>query len=261
MIFFGSDFDGTLRRGGVVAPQDLEAIRRFRSQGHRFGVVTGRTYDVIVDLLDQLDIPYDILICNNGATAFTPQGDQLFLHLMPIEGARQVADYFHTLDLVAYGISDGVHVSTGPYKGHSILYTDALRETVDESELLAAGRACGFFSVYHSHEDMLAAAQYLKEHFSQYLEVRISSLRSIDTTPLGVSKTTGILEVRDLLGCDAIYTIGDAVNDMSMIADFGGFAVETGEDQVKAVASQVVPSVGAALDLLLEREAAKAGCP
>ena len=256
MIFFGSDFDGTLRRNGVVSQEDRQAIREFRRRGHKFGVVTGRTYDVIIDLLDTLELPYDILICNNGAAAFGPDGRQLFVHYMPIEGARQVAEYFHGLDLIAYGISDGLHISTGPYKGHSILYTDVDRETIDESELLDAGKANGFFSVYHSHEDMLSAADHLKRHFSDFMEVHISGLRSIDTTPKGVSKTTGIMEVKDLLGCDEIFTIGDAVNDMTMIADFGGFAVENAEDQVKAVASRVVPSVAAALEFLLNRDAA-----
>ncbi len=257
MIFFGSDFDGTLRRDGAVTREDKDAIARFRRRGHRFGVVTGRTYDVIIDLLDQYGLPYDILICNNGAAAFTPDGRQLFAHQMPVEGAREVAAYFHGVDLIAYGLSDGRSISTGPYKGHSVLYEDCARDTLDESALLDAGRVCGFFSVYRSHQDMLEAAQHLTSHFSGFMEVHISSLRSIDTTPKGISKSTGILECRDLLGCDEIFTIGDAVNDLSMIKDFGGFAVENAQEQVKAAASRVVPSVGAAAEWLLARAPAR----
>ena len=43
MYIVGSDFDGTLNRGGV-SEQDRDAIHRFRQAGNRFGLVTGRDY-------------------------------------------------------------------------------------------------------------------------------------------------------------------------------------------------------------------------
>ena len=44
MKVLATDFDGTLFRDRTITPADLNAIRRFRRAGNRFGIVTGRHF-------------------------------------------------------------------------------------------------------------------------------------------------------------------------------------------------------------------------
>ena len=61
------DFDGTLFRDGVVSEADLEAIADWRRSGNAFGIVTGRGRNTLLRDVKRFSIPYDFLICNNGA--------------------------------------------------------------------------------------------------------------------------------------------------------------------------------------------------
>ncbi|MGL5722523.1 MAG: HAD family hydrolase, partial [Brevinema sp.] len=57
-----SDIDGTLIKEGSISPENLEAIKRFRAEGHLFMFCTGRIpYEVHI-LLDA----YPCLECDGG---------------------------------------------------------------------------------------------------------------------------------------------------------------------------------------------------
>ena len=43
-----SDYDGTLLRGGKIDAETKEGIARWRAAGHKFGVVSGRDYGMLV---------------------------------------------------------------------------------------------------------------------------------------------------------------------------------------------------------------------
>lgn len=47
MKLLASDWDGTLRRNLKVDACDLDAIKLFREQQHRFGIVTGRSVGML----------------------------------------------------------------------------------------------------------------------------------------------------------------------------------------------------------------------
>ena len=45
-IYLASDYDGTFKQGSI-RDEDKETIRRFRSRGGRFGLVTGRSLSTV----------------------------------------------------------------------------------------------------------------------------------------------------------------------------------------------------------------------
>ena len=47
MKLLASDYDGTLRRP-YVKQSDIKAIKRFRAAGNVFGIITGRTLEMIL---------------------------------------------------------------------------------------------------------------------------------------------------------------------------------------------------------------------
>ena len=69
MKFIASDFDETiyLVNNEITTKENITAIRDFISKGNSFCIISGRNYTDIKVLLNELDIPYTYLICEDGA--------------------------------------------------------------------------------------------------------------------------------------------------------------------------------------------------
>ena len=61
-----SDYDGTLLRGGKIDAETKEGIARWRAAGHKFGVISGRDYGMLVPQLEEYGVEFDYTVCNNG---------------------------------------------------------------------------------------------------------------------------------------------------------------------------------------------------
>ena len=66
MKIIATDFDGTLNQNGI-GREKREAIAAWRKAGNLFGIVTGRGFRSIYEVIKDTGIGYDFLICNNGA--------------------------------------------------------------------------------------------------------------------------------------------------------------------------------------------------
>ena len=72
MKILASDFDNTIffLDYPEINKKNIEAIRNFISQGNIFCIVTGRNYSDLKVLLNENNIPYSYLICEDGAKIF-----------------------------------------------------------------------------------------------------------------------------------------------------------------------------------------------
>ena len=72
MKILASDFDNTIffLDYPEINKKNIEAIRDFISQGNIFCIVTGRNYSDLKVLLNENNIPYSYLICEDGAKIF-----------------------------------------------------------------------------------------------------------------------------------------------------------------------------------------------
>ena len=68
-IYLASDYDGTFKQG-TIRDEDKEAIRRFRSCGGRFGLVTGRALSMLEQEFVRYDMQMDFIIACTGAAVF-----------------------------------------------------------------------------------------------------------------------------------------------------------------------------------------------
>ncbi len=66
-----SDYDGTLAKDGVVAPETLEALDRLRHSGRRLVLVTGRELPDLESVFPRIDI-FDCVVAENGAVLYWP---------------------------------------------------------------------------------------------------------------------------------------------------------------------------------------------
>jgi HAD superfamily hydrolase (TIGR01484 family) len=70
-VALATDYDGTLAEDGVVAPQTLEALERFKKAGNRLILVTGRELPDLRCAFDRLDL-FDAVVAENGAVLLLP---------------------------------------------------------------------------------------------------------------------------------------------------------------------------------------------
>ena len=73
MKILASDFDNTIYYldDKEKNKKNVAAIKKFISQGNIFCIITGRNYSDLKILLNENDIPYSYLICEDGAKIFT----------------------------------------------------------------------------------------------------------------------------------------------------------------------------------------------
>ena len=91
-MLIGTDFDGTLNRGGI-SQDDRNAIAKWRKDGNLFGVVTGRDISSIEHEMRKLEMEYDFLVSNNGGEAYSGSGERLFSHTVDKSHLRKLVKY------------------------------------------------------------------------------------------------------------------------------------------------------------------------
>ena len=239
-----SDYDGTLNRNGI-SERVRSAIAAWRSEGNRFGVVSGRGLANIVWVLKNDGIACDFLIGNNGAVIGDCEGRILLSHTAPAALGKRVAAY-----VMANG---GHHASVNRLSGEYLI-VDEVRKARHADDcryrLLSDYDDTTDFTQISTVCDSSDAAMRLTECLNREFSEEITALSNgicIDIVPYGVDKATGIRELCTLWGIDYgnVCTVGDNYNDVAMLKAFRSYAVTNAVDYVKQIASAVVEDIAA----------------
>ena len=97
MRLIATDYDGTLNHGGIDEAK-IDAIRRWRAAGHKFGIISGRGPDFLPRLQEELGENFDFLASCNGGIATDSEGNELFHHRCTDVDVTAFVD-----DLLAWG--------------------------------------------------------------------------------------------------------------------------------------------------------------
>lgn len=67
-----SDFDGTLyfHHEDIIPQINIEAVNEWRSKGNIFVLCSGRDVHSLMHEVNNQELTYDFVICNNGGTIF-----------------------------------------------------------------------------------------------------------------------------------------------------------------------------------------------
>lgn len=74
-LALAADYDGTIASNGVVLPQTLEALKRFKATDRRLLLVTGRRLDDLKKVLPETKL-FDRIVAENGAVIYDPATEQ-----------------------------------------------------------------------------------------------------------------------------------------------------------------------------------------
>ena len=249
-----SDYDGTLLRGGVIDTETKEGIARWCAAGHKFGVVSGRDYGMLVPQLRQYGVAFDYIVCNNGgiirgrdeAVRFQAEIDP---HALTAIAAQPTAQKSFHFAFSAADVTYLCHHSEGSWIEREAKEWDFPIVYIEESEI---GRLTGIqqFSLGF-HEPALSneCAAVLNAKLGDKIHA-FPNACSLDITPAGISKEQGIRTLLSVMGWDGaeVYAIGDETNDLPMLKAFDGYSLTTARKEIQTQAKQVFPSVGAMLD-------------
>lgn len=238
------DYDGTFYTDEKSVQLNVEAVKRFRGQGGKFVIATGRGMDSIDKAIGQYSIPFDYLILNNGAFITNNNKEVIFKKDISAKVTKKAAGFIENnfRDLL-----EGIY-----YYG----FGDKSKTPEDTTTKMRAQT----FGKSHSPAEEIEQAinrnfPELKAHATWTDLYPDRNYQIVDITNAEISKETAIdfvLRLENLSDHEAT-AVGDSRNDVSMIQKYNGYAMEQSEDRVKEVASGTVESVAELVNSLLSQ--------
>lgn len=226
-----SDYDGTLYTDLDDFYKNLDSINKFIKEGNIFIIATGRNYLDISKLVEHYNIPYNYIICNDGGTIFNNLGNLIYKRDIPNNISSSILNY-----LINNNLFDITYIDTGfDYTKNlvsdvnAIIIKDINRE---KSELLLN-------NILNTYEGVTG---YISDNW-------------INITEKNVNKSNGIkfLCQRFNYNKNDIYTIGNTVNDISMIKDFDGACVSSSTSDLKSICSKEFNSVSDYINYIMKK--------
>ena len=253
MKIAASDYDGTLFRNEEISVADVEGISRWRAEGNKFGVVTGRDYGMLAPQLRHYGIASDFAICNNGGLICRADGTPLWQGRIPLETLAEIVREpgvqrsFH----FAFSAADCTylyHEEEGSWITREAREWDFRIVPMEEKDILHLPQIHQFSLGYPEAAEADAVSRNINERYGAVVRAYPNRC-SVDIVPKGISKRQGIEKLVDLMGWEdsEIYAIGDETNDLPMLEAFLGFTVDTAREAIKAKVRNAYAGVGAML--------------
>lgn len=241
MKFAVSDFDRTLYIDGWISPENIGTMNKWQAAGNLFAIATGRNEASLHGFLENYSLKPDYLILNNGALILDKTGKELFCRTIDDSTAQEVLWFLHGLGDEGSGVSmrkTKVNVLSG--SGTTTQKPCRGQVTIDQIHDLKE-----ILQIHRRRKDVL----WIKELCARLNAMfpLISAYANVwngDIVAKGVNKSAAVdWIVRLWGGFDEIRVIGDSANDLQMIKDYGGAAMQQADPEVRAAAAMVVRAV------------------
>lgn len=248
-----SDYDGTLKI--FQQPMDMrvvEAIRRWRAAGNRFGIASGRDRLMMLHEIRTHGIPFDFLILANGATIYDAEENLLQATFLDNELVPKILAHPVALDSSHYQLftRDAIYF----YERRKTFFSDLDIPyiPVDYETALTLENLCQISFWYRNGEEPISHVKQLIADFGDRAGFQ-TNVYAIDINPHGVNKAWGIGQALSLLGWNdaEVIAVGDGGNDLDMVRQYHGCTVAGAVPEVKAAARKIYADVAEMLDDLL----------
>ena len=236
MILF-SDFDKTLYfrddDGRTIA--NIQAIEKWRATGNLFCITTGRSYESVTKQMPEIKDLCDCYIVDSGSIVLSKDGEVLntfYFKPETIEGIANLSKTFSEVPALFYYTpnSEGLEYKTnGVTKLRLWFKNTSLLHDINEEMI----KQFPVFAVYNSDYGVRPSISGLEDYRGFIEVIPLESGKSNAIKFLAQSKGFSLQE---------IVTIGDGLNDLEMVRDFDGFAIE-GSKLSSIIRSKTTPSL------------------
>ena len=235
MRLIASDYDGTFTNRGGVDDARRQAVARWQTAGHKFGIVSGRSIDFLPSTLERDGVQCDYFIANNGAVITDGTGAVLMEQHCDGNIARPLIDAMFRLKCPHASVTTSFACTVYPSQR---LPKEGRFTLTDLPEIPYFHQIS---TVLPTFEEAARVTEAIREQFGEIVNPLQNGI-CIDIVPAGVDKAIGIRKLITLWGIaeSDVIAVGDNVNDAAMIAAFPAYAVENAVDTIKALAGRTV---------------------
>jgi len=237
------DIDGTILDSRKEIQTGFKpALEEYESTGGRLVLVTGRPFPAAMLVYDALELDTP-LVCENGSYVLLPStGEVLHRSLLDSGTFNQIMRLISLVGAAVFVADNERILLQGEYKGFRDILRDAGLEVLEYSSDhrdLAIGKitVLGIEDVLLKLSEKISASRLSAE-------VNFSGRNSLDITPVGVNKGSGLQVLSSCLNVplDQFIVVGDSENDLSMFEHAGqSVAMGNAEECVLAAADLVAP--------------------
>lgn len=236
-----SDIDNTLLDENKKCSKDnVLAIKKIRQSGIKFGIASGRPLAALLKLIKNINLEneVDYLIGSNGGEVFDLQNNiKQYYHIMPKEDVVKIEQAVREEELVAGIYLDDILMANKYSLGFEkrcqrIGYS---YQVADFAQIVTHDLPKMIF--YVDPKNILEQQKKLNSLISAEYRTYLSDINLIELTKKDLSKSYGIKAISQKLGLNnkQVLCFGDAENDIEMLTDFQGVAMENATDDVKEV--------------------------
>lgn len=246
-IFIASDLDGTFFNSKTqMVDRNLEKIKYFCENGGRFTFATGR---LPLFIRKAVPAPQDIVnfpaVMGNGTCLFDYQKNcAAEEHFVDSSLLAEVEEFL----IKETGFEAAIRATHRTGVVMSTLENAALKKEYQTFPEYIGREVCsasswGCFTLYKANirgtaEAIQAIYPYVKQRFSDVLNVTTSAKSMIEIMPLGVSKASMLADIKERIldKSSVLCTVGDYDNDLEMhaISDIS-VCPSNANDRVKSV--------------------------
>lgn len=255
---FLSDLDGTfLNSEGKITAKSAEIINKLTNNGILFTVATARTYATVMEMFKDIHLPCPLVLMN-GVTIYDPNNKAILKSKsIPTDLGKRILKEYEKV-----GVEPMLYFQQG--ETLEIYYRELTNDY--QREYVAQRTDCSGKRFIHATEPVSmddknlvyivsldyydrikdvyeAVSKFEDAHCMFYKDNYVPDLYFLEIITKSVSKASGALEVKKMLGADKIVAFGDNLNDIPLfeIAD-ECYAVSNAEDELKKIATDVIAS-------------------
>ena len=212
-----SDYDGTIKRftekpsllENIDLKKDVNSISNFIKKGNKFVISTKRVTSSILEEIKQYKIDYNYLISHGGLVSFDKNGKLLYANYLEEKLINFLKEINYKTDMIK-----------------QIDCFDAYNNTsFDKKDYILIGL------VVKDIKEMLKKIKQIQAEINIHCSYNIKKNKIWLHNE--VSKNEGITNllqnIPETLKQKDIITIGDSINDLSMINEYDGYCIENGE--------------------------------
>lgn len=220
-----SDYDFTLFVNSYMMTYNIYRIKQLRDADHKFAIATARSYQSIIKKIEDYKIPYDYLSCFDGGALYDNQHNLLYASEISKENQQQIESIASALDIVKKVVPLTVDGKDG-----SLVIEYALN--IYLSKLIG------------TPQNMIEKLSELKNQLNNIPNIKYSGglLNYVSNETNNKAKTVQMM--KEDCNASEVYTIGDDLNDLKMIADFNGYSLPWSRSEIKQASIGWSPSVG-----------------